>query len=148
MATNPLIPQGTLNRVRCSVVVPTFPALNITAPYMGKSYASIEISGPFAELIPTATGVVQSPEPYQLAMITVGLLRSQALAFQWLTQAQATSSVGQVTIHSDTPAFPSITLANVVINQIEPGAYDGTDPVVRLTLHGVYYLNNDLWNGT
>ncbi len=147
MATNPLIPQGTLNRVRCSVVIPFYPWLNITSPYMGQSFCSIDISGPFSDLIPTATGAVTSPEPYQLATISVGLLRTQALALQWLTQAQATSVLGQVSIHSDTAAFPAITLSTTVINQIEPGAFDGKDPVVRLTLHGVYYLNNDLWNG-
>lgn len=147
MATNPLIPQGTLNRVRCSVVIPSYPSLNITSPYMGQSFCSIDISGPFSDLIPTATGAVTSPEPYQLATISVGLLRTQALALQWLTQAQTTSVLGQVSIHSDTAAFPAITLSTTVINQIEPGAFDGKDPVVRLTLHGVYYLNNDLWNG-
>ena len=143
---NPLIPQGTLNRIRCSVVVPSFPSLSITAPYMGKSFATIAFSGSFTELIPTATGGVASPEPYVMATISVGLLRTQSLSASWLAQAGATGAIGSVTIHSDTAAFPEIKLDNCVIDSVEPGAYDGLDPVVRLTLKGFYYINEDLWN--
>jgi hypothetical protein len=145
MASNPLIQQGTLNRVRCSVVVPSNSALNITSPYMGQSFASISFAGPFSELIPTATGAVTSPEPYVLATISVGLLRTQALALAWLNQAQTQSDIGNVTIHSDTAAFPAITISTSVIQDIEPGAFDGKDPVVKLTLRGVFYTNSDLW---
>jgi hypothetical protein len=146
MATNPLVPQGTLNRVRCSIVVPSFTNLNITAPYMGKSFARLAFEGNYAELIGTATGAVTSPEPYVFATLTVGLLRTQALSAQWLAQAQQYSAIGQVSVHPDSAAFPAITLDNTVINQIDPGAYDGTDPVVRVVLRGVFYANSDLWN--
>lgn len=60
MATNPLIAQGTLNRVRCSIVVPAYPNLNITSSYMGKNLATIEFEGEAVPQIPTATGVVDS----------------------------------------------------------------------------------------
>ena len=146
MAVPPLVPQGTLNRVRCSIVVPTFSSLNIASSYMGKSFASLSFQGPFTELIPTATGAVTSPEPYVMANITVGLLRTQGLAYSWLTQAGQTGSLGSVVIHSDTAAWPEITLIDAVINDIEPGAYDGMDPVVRLSLKGIYTVNSNLWN--
>lgn len=81
---NPQVPQGTLNRVRCSIIVPSYPALNITASYMSKSFATINFSGSFTELIPTATGGVASPEPYVMATVSVGLLRTQALSASWL----------------------------------------------------------------
>ncbi|NDU91246.1 MAG: hypothetical protein G3I10_01270 [Ferrovum sp.] len=146
MATNPLVSQGTLNRVRCSVVVPAFSSLNITSSFMGKSFATIEFEEPFAEQIKTGTGVVISPEPYVMAKVTVGLLRTQSLASAWLTQAQSASTLGDLYIHSDTSAFPAIYLAQTIIQDLNPGAYDGTDPVSKLILRGVYYVNNDLWN--
>lgn len=146
MATAPLVPQGTLNRVRVSIVVPSFPNLNITAPYMSKQFATISFQGSFAELIPTATGGVASPEPYMMASITCGLIRPQGLASAWLSQGGTQSSIGQVTIYSDTSAWAPITLQNTVIANIEPGAYDGVDPVVRLMLNGIYQINSDLWN--
>ncbi|HGL4258436.1 TPA: hypothetical protein ACKE3D_002116 [Burkholderia dolosa] len=145
---NPNIAQGVLNRVRCSVVVAAFPTLNITSPYMGKSFARIEFEGDFVPQIETATGVVNSPEPYVMASITVGLLRPQALASSWLAQAQDTGVLGDVTIHSDTSQFPAITLSSTAIKSLEPGSYDGTDPVVRLTLRGTFNINNSLWSFT
>lgn len=148
MATNPLIQQGTLNRVRCSVVVPNYSGLNITSSYMGQAFATISFAEPFSELIPTATGAVTSPEPYVIATIGVDLLRTQALALSWLAQAGTQSDLGPVTIHSDTAAFPEITIDNAVIQSIEPGAYDGKNPVVRLSIKGVYYINNNLWSLT
>lgn len=144
--TNPLVAQGTLNRLRCSVVVASTPSLNVTAPYMGQSFASVSFQEPFADLLPTGTGAVTSPEPYVFGTITVGLLKTQALADAWVTQAQSQSAIGQITIHPDSQSYPATTLDNCVIQSIEPGAFDGKDPVVRVTLRGVYYLNSDLWN--
>ena len=134
----PFVPQGTLNRVRCAVVCSNFPTLNITAPYMGKSFARISFSGEFTQLLPTATGGVASPEPYVMATISVGLLRTQALAAQWQAQAGLTGAIGPVTIYPDSSTYPNISLDNAVISEIDPGMYDGTDPVVRLTLKGIY----------
>lgn len=146
-STNPLIPQGTLNRVRCHIVVPSFTALNITSSYMGRNFATIAFEGPFVEQIGTATGTVNSPEPYVYATVSVGILRTQSLATTWLAQVQSTGIIGDVVVHSDTSAFAAITISNAVVRDYEPGAYDGADPVVRLTLRGVYYPNNTMWNG-
>ena len=145
---NPYLIAGPLNRVRCHVVVSATPTLNIQAQNMGKSFAHIEFEGDFVHQIETGTGVVNSPEPYVMASITVGLLRSQTLSSAWLTQAQDTGVLGDVTIHSDTSAFPAITLNDTSIRTISPGAYDGTDPVVRLTLRGTFNINSDLWSFT
>lgn len=146
MATNPLIAQGTLNRVRCHIVVPALTALNITASYMVKNFATISFDDAFSDQIPTGTGIVNSPAPYVLASISVGLIRTQSLALAWLNQVNATAILGDVVVHSDTAAFPSITVNNASILHIQPGPYDGMDPTVQLALRGIYYTNNDLWN--
>ncbi|EJH9638897.1 hypothetical protein NGB03_003068, partial [Listeria monocytogenes] len=101
---NPLVSQGTLNRVRCSVIVPAFTALNITAPYMGKSFARIAFEGDFTDQTGTGTGLVNSPAPYVPATITVGILRTQALSMAWRAQWEANSVLGQVKINSDSAA--------------------------------------------
>jgi hypothetical protein len=145
---NPYLIAGPLNRVRCHVVISSSPTLNIQSSYMGKSFARIEFEGDFVQQIEVGTGVVNSPEPYVMASITVGLLRSQPLAASWLSQAQDTGVLGDVTIHSDTSAFPAITLNDTAIRSLEPGAYDGTDPVVRLTLRGTFNINSALWSFT
>lgn len=127
-------------------MVPQEQALSVTSAYMGTGFASINFSEPFSELIGTATGAVTSPEPYVFGTITVNVLKTQALSAAWVNQAQTQSNIGQVTIYPDSAAFPPVTLDNCVIQGLEPKAYDGKDPVVRVTIRGVYYLNNDLWN--
>ncbi|MGU2415223.1 hypothetical protein [Burkholderia cenocepacia] len=148
MATNPLVSQGTLNRVRCSVIVPAFTSLNITAPYMGKSFARIAFEGDFTDQTGTGTGLVNSPAPYVPATITVGILRTQALASAWRAQWESNSVLGQVKINSDSAAFDAFTLYDTAIRHFDPNAFDGMDAVCMLVLRGTYYTNNDLWSMT
>ncbi|WP_181163843.1 hypothetical protein [Burkholderia gladioli] len=146
MATNPLVSQGTLNRIRCSILVPNFTSLNITAPYMGKSFARIALEGDFTDQTGTATGLVNSPAPYVPATITVGILRTQALSSAWRAQWESNSVLGQVKINSDSAAFDAFTLYDTAIRHFDPNAFDGMDPVCMLVLRGSYPINNDLWN--
>ncbi|WP_175952878.1 hypothetical protein [Burkholderia sp. BCC0405] len=148
MANPPLIAPGPLNRILTSIVVSSFPTLNVTAPYMGKSFARVEFEGDFVHQIETGTSVVNSPEPYVMATITVGLLRSQALAQSWMAQAQTTGILGDVTGYPDTTAFSPVAISQAAIRSIDPGAWDGTDPIVRLVIRGVFNLNSNLWNLT
>jgi hypothetical protein len=141
----PLTAQGNLNRVRTHIVVPDQPQLNATAPYMGKSLAVLTLEGPFVAQIETATGIVNSPLPFVMAQLVVSLLRSQSLAALWLAQAQSASMLGSVVAYADSINFPPITLANCSITDIEPGAYDGVDPSVKVTIKGVFYTNSIMW---
>ncbi|MBR8168986.1 hypothetical protein KDX27_14800 [Burkholderia cenocepacia] len=143
---NPLVSQGTLNRVRTSVIVPAFTALNITAPYMGKSFARLAFEGDFTDQTPTGTGLVNSPAPYVAATITVGILRTQALASAWRAQWESNSVLGQVKTNSDSKTFDAVTLYDTSIRHFDPNAWDGMDAVCMLVLRGTYYLNNDLWS--
>jgi len=145
MAGNPYTPQGTLNRLKSSVTVPGISALNITSSYMSKQFVSIAFDGEIANAIPTATGIVTSPEPYVMATITVGILRTQPLAAAWKLQAETLASIGNVSVFPDTAAYPEYDLVNCVIQHIEPAAFDGVDPVVRVVIRGAYYVNNALW---
>jgi hypothetical protein len=144
---NPQIQQGNLNRLYTSVFVPNFVALSTTASYMAKSMAQVSFAGDSIHQIPTAVGVVNSPEPYLMAKISISLLRSQPLAATWLAQFQAQCIIGPVTIYSDSSAFPSVTTLNTAIENVDPGAYDGGDPTFRVTLSGQYYINSAMWTG-
>jgi hypothetical protein len=143
--TNPQIVQGTLNRVRTHIVVANNPALNVTASYMGKSQAVLSFEGPFVHQEETATGVVNSPAPYVMARLVISLLRTQSLANVYVAQLQSQSVIGSVTSHSDTSAFSAVTMVNSSIIEFDPGAFDGMDPVARVTIRGVFYTNNTLW---
>jgi hypothetical protein len=145
MPVNPLTNHGSLNRVRGSIIVPLFPILNITSPYMGKNLLSVNFEGNFDEQVETATGVVTSPEPYVMATVTADLLRTQGLATAWLAQGQLISDIGPITVFSDSSSFEPIVITNTVIRSVEPGVFDGMNPIVKLTLRGVFIVNALLW---
>jgi hypothetical protein len=143
---NPNVQQGTLNRVRGSIIIPNFPLLKITAPFLGESFISMDLEGEFVTKTKTATGTVDGPEPYVMAHITVGLLRSQALANNWMEQAKSTCELGTIYIHSDSAAFQKQTVHNVSLMKLPPGEFNGKSPEVKLALVGTFFINNNLWS--
>jgi hypothetical protein len=143
---NPQITQGTLNRIRAHLVVANYTQLNVAASYMGKSMLELTLEEPFVHQIPTAVGIVNSPEPYVMGTIAFSLLRTQALADAWLSQAQLHSVLGNVDVYPDSAAFATITLLNTSIVGFTPGPYDGQDPGVKVTLKGQFPVNSDLWS--
>ena len=146
MATNPMIAQGSLNKVRANIVVPGFTALNITVSYLGDDGFSLDMDEDFVDQIKTQTGLVNSPEPYVEATCTINLLRTQNLSLAWMQQAEATAQIGRIVVHSDSAAFTKRTIHNCSILKVQPGRMNGTTPTVDVTLRGVYYVNNDMWN--
>lgn len=147
MATgNPLIQQGTLNKVRASVIVPGTSSLNITAAYMGRNFVTVSLDGDFTKLIGTGTGAVVSPEPYVEATITVGILRTQPLATSWRNQWESQGAIGDVSVFPDTTGFGEFDFHNCVIQHFDPNAWDGEDPVSRLMLKGIYNINASMWS--
>jgi hypothetical protein len=141
----PLTVQGNLNRVATHIVVAAYPYLNANASYLGKSLAVCTFEPPFTDQIETATGIVNSPKPFVMSTIVISLLRSQSLAAAWLGQVQANSYLGAVTAFPDSSVFPAIALTNASITELDPGAFDGMDPVTKVTVKGTFLLNASLW---
>ena len=86
--TNPLVSQGSLNRLRASVVWPDNPTLNVTASYLGKEGVSLALDGEATTFINTLVGAVTSPEPYQMITLTIHLLKTQGLASLYKSQQE------------------------------------------------------------
>lgn len=143
---NPNIQLGNLNRVRASVVVPAFSALNIISSYMTDRFVSISFDEDFVGQIQTATGIVNSPEPYVMASVTTQVLRTLPIAGSYISQAQSNAILGTVVIHSDSTSFPAIRIRNASLLRPQPGEYSGKSGALDITLRGVYEVNNDLWN--
>ena len=146
MATNPLISQGTLNRVRASLSVINTPALNITASNMGKEMLSLAFEGDASGYIPTATGAVPTPEPYRMATITVHLLRTQSLANNWKSQEELSTSIGDVTVSTNASTLQNYSLTNCTIVGISDLNLNGDDAGYVLRIKGTYLINSALWN--
>lgn len=146
MAGNPLINQGTLNRLRGSVVYASNATLNITAPYLAREAISIAFDGDAGMLIPTLTGGVTSPEPYQIANITINLLKSQSLADVYKTQIESNVNVGDVSVIADSAALSDYQIQNCVLKGVRDVTFDGNVPGFVVVLQGIYNVNSNLWN--
>ena len=146
MAGNPNITQGTLNRLRGSVVIPNYPELQVTAPFLGKGGVSVSFDGETTTMIPTMTGLVTSPQPYQMATITVSLLKTQSLSAAWETQRQTNSVIGDVTVVTDASSLPNYTFNNCAIINVRELSFAGEDAGYIVTLSGYYQINSDMWS--
>lgn len=146
MAANPLIAQGTLNRIRGSVVVANIAALNVTAPFLGKEGIGLALEGESTTFIPTMTGAVTSGEPYMMASVTIALLKTQSLAAQYKKQMENLSTIGDITVHPDASTLPTYTIVNCAIESVREMKFSGEDAGFIVTIKGYYVTNNALFN--
>jgi hypothetical protein len=146
MAANPQIQQGTLNRLRGSVVIPSYPALQVTAPFLGRAGIAIAFEGETTTMIPTMTGTITSPFPYQMVTVSISLLKTQSLAAAWETQRQTLSTIGDITITTDAASLPSYTFNNCAIQNVRELNFAGEDASFGVTISGYYQINNSIWN--
>lgn len=146
--SNPLIQQGTLNRLLASVVYANFPQLNVTSPFLGKAAITVAFEGQTSLLIGTLTGAVTSPEPYMFATVTMHLVRSQALAQAYKAQIETNTTMGSVNIIPDTTTLQPFQLDTCVLQSMKEINFDGTQSELTITLQGVYRINSTLYTGS
>lgn len=144
--TNPLVPQGTLNRALAAVAVIDSPELNVSAFNTGVNAISIAFEGEASAYLGTLTGAVASPNPYQIATITMHLLKSQPLSFLWELQRQTNSAIGDVSAVSDSTILQEYYLSNCVIRNVAELSFAGTDPGYVITIQGTYPINGEMFN--
>jgi hypothetical protein len=145
--TTPLVQQGTLNRLRASVVFTDNSALNVTAPYLAKEAINMTPEGPVGRLEPTMTGGVTSPEPYQMMIVTMHILRSQSLSALYKQQIETSANVGDISIIPDASTLPNYNLSNCIIENVDAMTFDGTQPGFTVRIRGIYYINAALYAG-
>jgi hypothetical protein len=144
---NPLVPQGTINRLRASVTFASLQGLNVTAGYLGKQGINLRFSDQVTTPIKTMTGVVPSPEPYQTAVVTIHLLKTQALADAFKSQIETSTLLGDCTIRPDEiGGVGPYQLSNCWIETVDPMPFDGTDAGWTIMIGGIYYINSALWS--
>lgn len=143
---NPLISQGTLNRLRGSVVWASFDSLNITAPYLGKGGISLGFGGDSTVFIDTMTGAVTSPEPYIRAQLRIELLKTQSLADAFKTQMETNSILGDCTVRPDSAALSPYQLTNCAIEGVADLQFNGEVAGYAIRISGYYNINSALFD--
>jgi hypothetical protein len=146
MAVNPLVSQGTLSRLRASVIWPQAPALNITSPFLDKEGISMALQGETTQYLDTMTGSVTSPQPYQMIDVTIHILKSQNLAALYKAQMELNSLLGDGVIRPDAATLPPYSISNSSILSVAPLLLNGTQAGFVITCKGIYQINSSLWN--
>ncbi len=143
-----LVQQGALNRLRPHLVVSQYPALNVTADYMGPEGISIEFQSQATDFPPSMTGLVTSPAPYVTTNFRVQMLRTQGLAGAWQNQYYQTSVLGNVTIHTDVSisGVSQLRFRDVGVRNIPQFIMNGRDPYYTVDLFGALIINGNLLN--
>ena len=142
---NPLIAQGTLNRVRGSVVWSSFPTLNVTASYLGKKGIRLALQGESTLYIGTMTGAVTSPEPYMMIEVTLNLLKSQALSNSYKQQMETSSAIGNGTVRPDAFGLGVYGIVNCSIKSVQPMDFSGESADFDVVIGGYYLVNSSLF---
>jgi hypothetical protein len=147
MASNPLVAQGTLNRVKASLSWVDFPQLNVTAPFLGRDGISLGLEGNSTAFLPTMTGTVTSPEPYMMVGVTVHLLKPQSLCQLYKDKWESLALLGNGVVRPDvTEGLGPFDIVNCAIESIREMRFNGTDDGFVVMIRGSYVVNNDLWS--
>ena len=146
MAGNPLIVQGTLNRLIGSVVWTSVPDLNVTAPYLGKEGIRLALEGESTVFLPTMTGAVTSQEPYLMIGLTLHLLKTQPLANAYKRQMESNAQLGDGTVRPDSVTLDPYPIVNCAIQSVRELNFSGDDAGFAVTIRGYYWINSGLWN--
>lgn len=145
---NPLVDQGTLNLLKASVVFADFPQLNVTAPFLARQGIKLALEGDSVEYLPTMTGGVPSPQPYQLCLVTINLVKTQNLAGQFKAQYENSVLVGNLTVRPDVvTGLTPYDLYNCSLATPREQSYAGDEASWVIGLRGYYLINNTLYTG-
>lgn len=143
---NPLIAQGQLNRLRASIQVPVNPILNITSSFLSKRGITLSFEGQSTVYLDTMTGAVISPEPYLKASATIYLVKTLPPAAAYKRALELLSSIGDITIITDSSTFPNYDLVNCSIMSNAEQSFAGDQPDYPVVLGGIYYINSQLFD--
>lgn len=143
---SPNVVQGNLNRLVSSVTLNDFPQLNITPPFMGRPQVRFSREGQAVAQLPTATGVVNSPEPYMMVTISIALLKTQALAASWENQLKTNAVLGEITVRPDvSEGIGAFDVTNTSLESVGELSFDGSSADYGIVLKGVYPINSGLF---
>lgn len=147
MAVNPLVDQGSLNKVRGAVNWVNFPQLNVSAAYLGDDGIGLALEGASTIYLPSLTGAVTSRETYMMIGVSMHLLKTQALSDAYKAQMELNALLGNGTVRPDVETGLSpYDIINCSIAAVREMRFSGRDAGWVVTCRGYYIINNDLFN--
>ena len=140
-----LVPPGTINKLLTSVIFQSNPQLNITADLTTPAMVRFRTEGEASKAIPLTTSSLPSPQPYQTAVLTCSLVRSQGIAQIWESQRQTNSLIGSLLGYPDTTGLFAYLVTNCSIMNVEDQAWDGETGAYVVSIRGTYQINSALY---
>jgi hypothetical protein len=139
------VAQGNLNRLAAKVQYtdPAFVTLNVLSGNLGPAGIRLAFDDVATDLLPTMTGMVTSPKPYQGVTLTMALVKSAAnnLADSYMQQFYAATLLGAVTVIPDAQNLSPFPLLNMTLETVRELNFAGVDPVLEITLRGYRLVN-------
>jgi len=117
----------------------------VTAPYLGREGIRLAFQGEANTQIPTMTGVVQSPEIYVIADLTLHLLKSQQLSDLYKQQMETNVLIGDCTVRPDTTPLSPYQIINCSIRTVRELNFSGEDAGFAVSIGGYYLVNSSLF---
>jgi hypothetical protein len=166
-AGNQNYPQGVLNRVAALIDFKggTAPgggaSLNltqITPYYLGREGIRLTLEGNATDYFPTMTGAVPSPAPFQIATLTVALLKSRPESNTIKLQFETNTLLGNIDITPDVSismnnningsggVLGTYSLYNCVLESVNAMSFAGEEPTWVITIKGYYEVNSFMFN--
>ncbi|HXB11335.1 MAG TPA: hypothetical protein VNZ45_05070 [Bacteroidia bacterium] len=158
---NPNQQQGTLNRVKASVQIPSAQGyLDINPQFLGKEGISLALEGNATDYFPSMTGAVPSPVPYQICTLTINLLKSQPFAQNYKAQFEDNTLLGDITVLPDVGAaapsgvglaggiygLQAYYIKNAVLETVREMSFAGESPLFVVTIKGYYEVNSAMFS--
>lgn len=122
---------------------PTEQSLNVYYTDMGQEQAQLAIEGDSVELLDTAYGVVQSPNLYVRATLTVSIVKDRP-KYNTYVQRSMTNGVinGSITLTDD--ARQTYVMRDCVLNMPKAVSTNGSEANVDFEIKGVILANTNL----
>jgi hypothetical protein len=161
------MPQGNLNRLQASVQFPKYAYLNVSAANLGPEGIRLSFDDNATDLLPTMTGMVTSPKPYQAVTLTIPIVKTTTdwLADQFKVQFQKTTLLGNATVYPDAPnngtgdfngnagvgsyggaGMSPFQLYNMTLETVREMSFAGTEATMVITIRGYMPVNNMFFN--
>ena len=136
---------GNLNKAIVAIRFSQFPQLNITADALDEGMLSVSTQGEITSMLPTATGMIGSPNPYIAHAISFKVVKTNPLAQQLKNQIRLSSILGDLEITADASTLDRETYFNSFVQTYDTWTYNGKEPAIGFTIMCYEAINNSMY---
>jgi hypothetical protein len=150
--------QGSLNRLRGHVVFNEMAQLTVKPSDLGPEGIRLALDNNATDLLPTMTGMVPSPRPYQECTLTVSIVKSMSKGWIYKNQLAYATIVGTIVVWPDVetgddlygnPAtdIGTFTIEGAALETFREMSFAGNEATFTVTFKGYIQVNQVYFNG-